>query len=503
MNVFLGTVVVVTALGLFAPAAPAGEAGAEDAARPLDQFVGTWRVDAEWAGGEPLIAYASYQRVLGGAWVEAETIIALPDGRRYQRYHGLMRTDEAEPTRVHAHVFDYSGAYSDAPYALEVNNGRPLLVSEWSMGEATIRERFGPDARGNLAWTVLMRPSAGGDFTTILDDAWEPIESAAMPVLEAPGCHESIEPVAPLVGSWSIDTAWNSGGTLEATQHVRPIVTGRFLHATTIASDNGGAPYNRYRAVLGRNADGVLTDWVFQHDGTLRVLTVNEEDGALVLRENGGAVDLEQRIRFAENDDSFGWSVRAKPAGDAAAWMDMIDAEWTRQEGEFMSDHEMSARPIESRLFPGGGPDPRGIQFERVIHAPKDRVFAAWSDGPSFKAAFGPEREELVANIDLMIGGRYEWLFDGETGSNGCQVLSYLPGRMISFSWNAPPQFDEARAMRTWVVVECEPVDAESTRVRLTQLGFGEGKQWDDTREYFSTAWPTVLRIMSESLEAG
>ena len=30
-------------------------------------------------------------------------------------------------------------------------------------------------------------------------------------------------------------------------------------------------------------------------------------------------------------------------------------------------------------------------------------------------------------------GGRYEWLWDGKMGSNDCQVLSFIPNRMISF----------------------------------------------------------------------
>ena len=99
------------------------------------------------------------------------------------------------------------------------------------------------------------------------------------------------------------------------------------------------------------------------------------------------------------------------------------------------------------------------------------------------------------ADIDLEIGGRYEWLFDGRVGSNGCQVLSYIPDRMISFSWNAPPG-QATRERRAWVVVETEALGPGHTRLRLTHLGFGQGPDWDETYAYFDAAWDRVLARM-------
>ena len=72
---------------------------------------------------------------------------------------------------------------------------------------------------------------------------------------------------------------------------------------------------------------------------------------------------------------------------------------------------------------------------------------------------------------------------------------------MISFSWNAPPTQPESRAKRTWVVVELEALGERSTRVRLTHLGFGQAKHWQETREYFSKAWDHVLAQFKQGLE--
>lgn len=155
--------------------------------------------------------------------------------------------------------------------------------------------------------------------------------------------------------------------------------------------------------------------------------------------------------------------------------------------------------PIDDSLFVGSGHDVRRIVVERLMPASPDEVWAAWTTEDGWKAAYGPDRPELRANIELAPGGRYEWLFDGRIGSNDCQVLSYLPPRMLSFSWNAPVTQPLSRAYRTWVVVEIEPVDQDHSLVRTTQLGFGEGKHWDETLAYFEQGWAHVLEQMASN----
>lgn len=132
--------------------------------------------------------------------------------------------------------------------------------------------------------------------------------------------------------------------------------------------------------------------------------------------------------------------------------------------------------------------------------ATPERVWEAWTGEAGWQAAYAPDRPEPRAHIELAIGGQYEWLFDGVLGCNGCQVLSYLPGRMLSFSWNAPVAQPRSRVRRTWVVVEIEPAAGGGSRVSLTQLGFGTGPHWDETRDYFERAWAAVLARMADGL---
>ena len=170
--------------------------------------------------------------------------------------------------------------------------------------------------------------------------------------------------------------------------------------------------------------------------------------------------------------------------------------------GQAGSPRSTMRSPIDSSLFVADGPDVRSFVRETTIPAPVGTVYRAWSDGESWRRAYDAGREELRAEIELAVGGRYEWLWDGRTGSNGCQVLSYVPDRMLSFSWNAPPTQPESRGKRTWVVVEFEEREERETHVRLTHLGFGEGPSWDETMAYFGNAWTHVLSSLREGLSS-
>jgi uncharacterized protein YndB with AHSA1/START domain len=147
----------------------------------------------------------------------------------------------------------------------------------------------------------------------------------------------------------------------------------------------------------------------------------------------------------------------------------------------------------------------RMIQYEVTVKAPRWQVWDAWTSVKGVRAFFAPD-----AVIDLRIGGAYEIYFDpqdsvGQRGSEGCRILSYLPEEMLSFSWNAPPQFMAVRSSDnpTWVVVQIERLSEGSTRTRLTHLGWKAGEDWDAVYQYFSNAWKTVLRRLAERFETG
>lgn len=141
-----------------------------------------------------------------------------------------------------------------------------------------------------------------------------------------------------------------------------------------------------------------------------------------------------------------------------------------------------------------------GLVKEATVNAPPAEVFKAWTTPEGLKSFLGVE-----SNIDLRIGGPFEIYFGGpevpadERGSNGCQILSYIPNEMLAFTWNAPPKYPEARAKRAWVVLTFKPEGKSQTRVRLVHTGFGKDGQWNEVRAYFDSAWGRVLDALVDA----
>ncbi len=110
--------------------------------------------------------------------------------------------------------------------------------------------------------------------------------------------------------------------------------------------------------------------------------------------------------------------------------------------------------------------------------------------------------------IDLQPFGRYEILFlmdnpEGLQGGEGNVVLSFLPCKMLSFTWNAPPDFPLIRnhEHKTWVVVEFEETPDNTTTLTLSHLGWLKGDEWDQVFNYFDQAWSRVMMSLEESCQ--
>lgn len=138
------------------------------------------------------------------------------------------------------------------------------------------------------------------------------------------------------------------------------------------------------------------------------------------------------------------------------------------------------------------------------VAAPTADVWAAWTTSEGARTFFAPG-----ARIRLELGGPYELLFDpsepsGRQGSEGMRVLSYLPGEMLSFEWNAPPSIPEARdGPPAFVVVQLAPLGPGRTRVRLRHLGFEARPRADEVRAYFARAWDLVMAWLEHRFAAG
>lgn len=151
---------------------------------------------------------------------------------------------------------------------------------------------------------------------------------------------------------------------------------------------------------------------------------------------------------------------------------------------------------VDAAMFPNGGTGVQGFEAARSVNAPVAAVYERFTTSAGWKKFLGAE-----AAIDLRIGGSWEVYFgEDKIGSNGCQVLSYIPNEMVSFSWNAPPKFVE-RAQRTWCVVHFANDGANRTSVRFQHFGFSPSGNWKEVQGYFEKAWPNVLTALAQSFE--
>jgi len=173
--------------------------------------------------------------------------------------------------------------------------------------------------------------------------------------------------------------------------------------------------------------------------------------------------------------------------------------------------HTYEISPMVLSLLAHNVPPDRYVSdvSERILHKEKtvpgtaEEVWSIWTTTAGVNSFLSPE-----AKVEFRIGGPFEIYFnteapDGEKGSEDCRFLSYIPNRMISFEWNAPPSFGRLRGQRTQVVIHFEQVEEGKVKVIFDHLGWGKGVDWDKLYDYFDKAWSYVLNNLEKRFIEG
>ena len=147
--------------------------------------------------------------------------------------------------------------------------------------------------------------------------------------------------------------------------------------------------------------------------------------------------------------------------------------------------------------------DERAIDEKITVKANVDEVWKAWTTTEGIKTFFAPD-----AKVELRVDGPFEIYMNpfaaaGMKGADEMRIIGFQDKKMLSFTWNAPPSLPEARKQRTVVIVRFISRGDALTDVTLHHIGWGEGGEWDKAFDYFSKAWPSVLKNLKKRFDDG
>ena len=140
------------------------------------------------------------------------------------------------------------------------------------------------------------------------------------------------------------------------------------------------------------------------------------------------------------------------------------------------------------------------LEIKRLIKAPRERVYAAWTDPAQLKRWFGPENvqtRDLTA--DARVGGKFRWDIidpDGDEMTVHGEYRELQPNRKIVFTW----QWDDDEVWENHasiVSVELDDVDG-GTELRLTHEQLPSEQSRDGHTRGWNSALDKLEKLFSE-----
>lgn len=136
------------------------------------------------------------------------------------------------------------------------------------------------------------------------------------------------------------------------------------------------------------------------------------------------------------------------------------------------------------------------LEITRFINAPRNRVYAAWTDPVQLKEWWGPKEVrtlEIVA--DNRVGGKYRWDLvnqEGEKMSVFGKYLELVSGKKVVFTW----KWDDDEDWKDYdSVVSVEFSDRDGgTELRLTHVQLPS----EASRDRHTEGWNSVIDRLEE-----
>jgi uncharacterized protein YndB with AHSA1/START domain len=140
----------------------------------------------------------------------------------------------------------------------------------------------------------------------------------------------------------------------------------------------------------------------------------------------------------------------------------------------------------------------QSIRLVRVLPAPPEEVFDAWTDPESIRVWMCPGAvSESVAMLDVRVNGRYTIVMKGPSGDivHTGQYLAIERPRRLVFTWVS----NMVRGRTTQVTLELEPDGAGATKPTLVHEALPDAEA---LRAHYE-GWGQILTKLEARLRTG
>ena len=147
----------------------------------------------------------------------------------------------------------------------------------------------------------------------------------------------------------------------------------------------------------------------------------------------------------------------------------------------------------------------RVLRIETVVPATTESVWKAWTDPQELSKWIAP-----VVAIDLKIGGKISTNYDqkatiGNQGTIQLPIINYVQEQLITLKVNLNDKFpkkvrDEDRNLQE--IVQIVDLGGGKTEVVSSMVGWGTGKDWDQTYDFFARGNEWTYRQFAKDLSS-
>ena len=147
----------------------------------------------------------------------------------------------------------------------------------------------------------------------------------------------------------------------------------------------------------------------------------------------------------------------------------------------------------------------RVLRIETVVPSSTENVWKAWTIPQELNKWIAP-----VVAIDLRIGGTISTNYDqkattGDAGTIRLPIINYIEKQLITLKVNLNDKFpkstrDEDHNLQE--IVQIVDLGGGNTKVVSSMVGWGSGKDWDQTYDFFARGNEWTYRQLAKYLSS-